>query len=162
MKRILLALAVVVGLALAGGPAGAQYEDVFSATISDLTVFPGQVVTIEGVCPGDDSVAITMGGISVGSIAVADDDTFSGQVTVPQLAPGTYTTTAECAGEVLSAEITVLAADDGTTDPGPVGDDALARTGGNGTETLVKLGGGLLLAGGAVALVSAKRRAATA
>lgn len=159
MKRTVFVAAAIAVLALMGSPAGAQYEGVFSATISDLTVYPGQVVTIEGTCEDDDAVAITMGGIDVGSIAVADDDTFSGQVTVPDLDPGDYLATAECAGQVLSAEITVLAEDDDDDDSDS---ESLARTGSSSTDMLVKVGCGLLLAGGAAALTASKRRARTA
>ncbi len=187
IKRILvLSAAIGAALALFAGPASAQYEVVFSATIDNVTPGPGETVTISGTCDAADSVDIGIDGSSIGSIPVDDDDSFSGSVTIPDLAPGTYTVTATCGDEVLGIEITIggstggngtagtmtggsdngntagVSTDSGSnTGSGSSGSDALARTGGD-TDVLLKVGGGLLLAGAAATLFATKRRSATA
>lgn len=198
MIKKLLILTAAVGISLAffaAAPASAQYEPavVFSAAISNTSVTPGETVTISGDCESADtgSVFISIDGDSIGSIDIEDDFTFSGPVTIPDLAPGDYTVTATCGGQVLGVEITVLGSGasnpggtptggsmtavggstggsttDGSTgassggSTGSTGSGALARTGGE-TDTLLKIGGGLLLAGAAATLLATKRRSAT-
>lgn len=174
MKKILLALATIAAaMALFAGPAGAQYVEGASASIDDTSVLSGEAVNISGECAAADSVSLEIeGGPSLGSLPVGADDTFSGAVTIPDLAPGEYTILLTCGTEVLSTTITVLA--DGTVDDdvdagsmgggsgsGSGSDPALARTGTE-IDGLVKVGGGLLVAGAAAVLFATKRRSATA
>jgi hypothetical protein len=164
-KKITFLAAALVALFLFSGPSGAQYGGVFEATISDVTVVAGQSVTIDGTCEDGTEVAVTIDDearaiVPLGTIPVDDDGTFSGSVTIPSLAPGTYQVFAECGSEVLTIDVEVVAAGTPGTTP-TSGGDTLARTG-SATDTLAKVGGGLLLAGAAATLLSAKRRRATA
>jgi hypothetical protein len=163
-KKITFLAAALVALFLFSGPSGAQYGGVFEATISDVTVVAGQSVTIDGTCEDGTEVAVTIDDdasiVPLGTIPVDDDGTFSGSVTIPSLAPGTYQVFAECGSEVLTIDVEVVTASTPGTPPSS-GGDTLARTG-SATDTLAKVGGGLLLAGAAATLLSAKRRRATA
>ncbi len=165
-KKITFLAAALVALFLFSGPSGAQYGGVFEATISDVTVVAGQSVTVDGTCEDGTEVAVTIDDearaiVPLGTIPVNPDGTFSGSVTIPSLAPGTYQVFAECGTEVLTIDVEVVAAQTpGTTAP-TTGGDTLARTG-SATDTLAKVGGGLVLAGAAATLLSSKRRRATA
>lgn len=173
-KKLLLLLAIAAGmLALAAAPASAQYPTPPpTAVIDDTAVLAGGVVNITGQDCFDDPdgiVDVTLEGELVGQLPVADDGTFGGPVTIPSdTPPGTYTLEALCGDTVLSIEITVSPAGvtptppgGGTGGTGGTGDESLARTG-TSVDGLVKLGGGLLVAGAAAALVATKRRTASA
>ena len=182
LKKIFVLSAAVLGfLAFVAGPAASQDPgypdtDVFSASIDDTTVEPGQTVTISGVCDADDEVGVSIVGEgTIGTIPVSDDDSFSGEVTIPSdLDPGTSTIVVTCGDAELSIDITVSA--DGAGGDGNGGGGGAGGAGGNGVdivdgalprtgspaETLVKVGGGLLLAGAAAALFATKRRSITA
>lgn len=168
MKKVSFLAAALMALFLMAAPSGAQYtDDDFSATISDVTVVAGQSVTIDGDCAVGTEVAVSIDDepvsraiVPLGTIPVGDDGSFSGSVTVPSLAPGTYQVFAECGSAVLTIDVEVVtAADDpGTGGTGGTGTDTLARTG-SATDTLAKVGGGLVLAGAAAMLLASKRRA---
>ncbi len=162
-KKLLLLTTIAVGvLALFAGSASAQYPDGPSASIDDTSVLAGGVVNITGQdCTDPDGVVdVTLGGEQIGTLPVADDGTFGGAVTIPaDTAPGTYTLEAICGDDVLSIEITVSAA--GVTPTGNTDDGSLARTG-TSVDGLVKIGGGLLVAGAAATLIATKRRTASA
>jgi hypothetical protein len=165
-KKITFLAAALVALFLLSAPSGAQYGVTFAATISDVTVLAGQTVTIEGTCLTADEVAVSIDDearaiVPLGTIPVIADDTFSGPVTIPDLAPGTYSVFADCGGEVLTIDVEVVTATDGTTPGTGTGGDTLARTG-SATDTLAKVGGGLILAGAAATLLSSKRRRSAA
>lgn len=176
MKKTLLALATIAAaMALFAGPAGAQYVSANSAFIDDTSVLSGQAVNFSGTCEDADSVSVAIeGGPSLGTIPVSADDTFSGALTIPDLAPGEYTVLLTCGTEVLSTTITVLA--DGTTGGGGTTGGSMggsgSGSGGSGTgpalartgtevDGLLKVGGGLLVAGAAAVLFATKRRTAT-
>jgi len=166
-KKITFLAAAFVALFLFAGPSGAQYGVGFTATISDVTVVAGQSVTIDGTCEDGTEVAVSIDDearaiVPLGTIPVDDDGTFSGSVTIPSLALGTYQVFADCAGEVLTIDVEVVAATTpGGTGGTGTGTGSLARTG-SATDTLAKVGGGLVLAGAAATLLSSKRRRATA
>lgn len=153
LKKILIIAAGLVVLLLSA-PAGAQYGEVFSGTVSNTNPQPGETITFEGVCPFAEVVDVSIDGEHITTIPVNEDDTFSGPVTVPSdLAPGTHTLTATCGSEVLSITLTIGS---------PGGSGPLADTGASNTGLLLKLGGGLVLLGAVVALFATKRRQATA
>lgn len=168
-KKIAFLAAAFVALFLFSAPSGAQYGEDFEATIDDVTVVAGQTVTISGHTSLSDSVTVSIDDepvtraiVTLGTIPVGDDDQFSGTVTIPQLAPGTYSLYAQSADTILTIDITVVAGGSGGgSGSGSGGTDALARTG-SATDTLAKVGGGLVLAGAAATLLSSKRRRATA
>lgn len=171
LKKILLISATVMAaVALLAVPASAQYPTlVFNATISDTTLVVGQSVQIEGECSldgvaCDDEVDFAINP-PLGSFPINADGSFSGSVTIPDIAPGDYTITATAAGETISVDVTVLASSGGggtggTGSGSGSGTGALARTGTE-VDGLVKLGGGLLIAGAAAVLFATKRRSAT-
>ncbi|HYI61133.1 MAG TPA: LPXTG cell wall anchor domain-containing protein [Acidimicrobiales bacterium] len=161
LKKIVIIAAALV--ALLATPAAAQYGEVFSATISNSNPAPGETTTISGTCEAADEVEVAIEGEgSLGTIPVVDDQ-FSGPVTIPSdLEPGVYTLTVTCGGEVLSTTITVGGSGGGTTTVTTTTATPLPRTGADDTSLLLKLGGGLVLAGAAFALVATKRRSATA
>lgn len=174
-KRILLLAAVF--LAVAAAPVAAQddgYGPDESFVVDDTTVRPGDVVGVSGTgCPPGSTVTFTIDGEVVGTATADDDGAFDGDVTIPDLAPGTYQLVATCGDLVQSVTIEVLGAgaadgddDDGDAgvtpgdDQGPGGD--LARTGSDYVGILVPLGAGLLTLGGLILLSTRKRRPGTA
>lgn len=150
LKKILIVAAALV--ALMAGPAAAQYGPNVSGTVSNPNPQPGETVTVEGTCELADEVGVSIvGEADLGTIPVVDGS-YSGPVTIPSdLAPGEYTLRITCGTEVLDLTINV----GGSRSTGP-----LADTGSDNTGLLIKLGGGLILVGGAVALVATKRRGA--
>lgn len=156
LKKILVLAAALV--AFMAGPAVAQYGPGVDGTVSDNNPQPGETVTVEGTCDLADEVDVSIVGEgSLGTIPVVDG-AYSGPVTIPSdLAPGEYTLRITCGTEVLDLVITVGDVDDATTTPPP-----LARTGSSSTGLLLKVGGALVLAGAAFALIATKRRGATA
>lgn len=169
MTRKLLAIGagIVAVLLFMVTPAGAQYpDDVLSAEFSNTSPNPGDTVTVSGTCTLADEVVVALTGRgTLATIPVNADDTYSGSFTIPSdLAPGTYTVSVTCGTEVRSFTFTVAGATPpGGTTPGgsgPGGSD-LARTG-TGIDGLVKVAGALLVVGAAAALLTTKRRTASA
>jgi hypothetical protein len=169
-KKITFLAAAFLALFLVSAPSGAQYGEDFTATIDDVTVVAGQDVVIEGTTVLSETVEITIDDepvsraiVPLGTIPVNADDTFSGTVTIPDLAPGTYSMYAQSGDAVLTIDVEVVAAQTPGTTPTTSGGggETLARTG-SATDTLAKVGGGLVLAGAAATLLSSNRRRATA
>ena len=173
MKRVLACAALAVVL-LAAPAAAQQYPPaVNSLTISDTTPTPGQTITIEGrTFAAGSTVTVTMESdpVTLGTAVADDQGVFTLQATIPiDTALGQHTITA--AGQapdgsalVLSATITVVQADGegGAGDAGGDSSGALPRTGDDTSRPLAKLGLGLLVLGGLVTAVAAKRRKAAA
>jgi LPXTG-motif cell wall-anchored protein len=170
VKRVLACAALAVVL-LAAPAAAQQYPPaVNSLTISDTTPTPGQTITIEGrtFAPGS-TVTVTMESVTLGTAVANDSGVFTLQATIPidtSLGRHTITATGQApdgAALVLSATITVVAPD-GEGGAGGAGDagssGALPRTGDDTSLPLAKLGLGLLVVGGLVTAIAAKRRKA--
>lgn len=169
MKRVLACAALAIVL-LAAPAAAQQYPPaVNSLTISDTTPTPGQTITIEGrTFASGSSVTVTMESdpVTLGSATADDAGVFTLQATIPvDTSLGQHTITA--AGQapdgsplVLSATITVVQADGagGAADTDADASGALPRTGDDTSLPLAKLGLGLLVVGGLVTAIAAKRR----
>lgn len=167
-KKITFLATALVALFLFAAPSGAQYGEPFEATIDDVTVVAGQDVVISGRTTLSEEVIVTIDDepvsraiVPLGTIPVNADDTFSGTVTIPDLAPASYSMYAQSGDTILTIDVEVVAAQTPGTTPPSGGDDSLARTG-SATDTLAKVGGSLVLAGAAATLLSSKRRRATA
>jgi hypothetical protein len=145
-KRIILTATAL--LLLWAAPAAAQYEDPFTAEVSDTTVQPGDTITVSGRCVGEPEVSVAFDGEDLGTIPVVND-TYSGPVTIPSDATlGTHTLSVTCGDEVLNITITV-----GDESIGP-----LATTGTNSFDSLLKIAGALVVLGGVTLLIATKRR----
>lgn len=174
IKRITILAAAM--LMFWAAPSAAQYSPPFTGEVDDTTVEAGDTITVSGECPDADEVIASFDGEVIATIPVGDDDSYSGPVTIPaDTAPGTYTLSLDCGGEVLDITITVDGDDGGPgqepgpggdgpgQQPGPGGDDTgsdagpLARTGAP-VDSLVMLAGALLVLGAATVLLTTKRR----
>jgi hypothetical protein len=173
-------LAVAIGalsvLLLFATPVAAQYPTgTITAEIDDSTLFVGQVFTVSGQITIDETsraraaddptiVDISFDDQFLGSVPVQPDLSYSGSFPTPNVPLGPHTVFVNYLDAEIPLAVTVIATDDGVGSGGvdnggsdTTGDDSLARTG-TSIDLLVKAGGGLLLAGAAVALVSTKRR----
>ena len=120
-------LFVVMGSSAANAQYGTTAPGTVTFTVEDSTVVAGQSLGVSGTgCDPDSEVTFTIGETVVGTATADSEGNYSGTVTIPALAPGTYTINAECGAEVLSLDITVGTGDGGTV---PTTDDGLARTG---------------------------------
>ncbi|MEZ5207939.1 MAG: DUF4012 domain-containing protein [Acidimicrobiales bacterium] len=151
-SRLLIALAALfAGVFALAAPASAQYDPAV-LSVSPANVAPGGDVTVSGSgCASGDAVTIAVAGASTTTTAGAGG-AFSATVKAPSTA-GTYTVTATCGVEVLSATLTVGAA---TT-----GSGALPVTGSSSTGPLAAGAIVLVAAGAALVAVSRRRSSAT-
>lgn len=161
LRLFALALAGLLGLVLAAGPAMAgddeDYEPPPSIVVDDDTPEAGDTVTVSGEsCAIGAEVTITFGGVEVATTTVGADGTFSVTFDVPDdTEPGTYEVQATgCGPEVLGTTITVTGPVATTT---TIGGTALPQTGSSSTEPLVRTGA-VLVAAGAVLVYAVRRR----
>lgn len=162
-------------------PAGAQTPSPNSnyqgcqAFVSDVTVVPGQTVTISGSgANSGDVVAVQLSGTpgNIGSGTADATGNFSFPVTIPDaIAPGVHTFSVPCGpdGGVASLTITVSGpgTGPGTTSGGGVGNGSattsvgsgsLPRTGTDNVIPLVKLGIAFVALGGLILAATRRRR----
>ncbi len=190
MRRTLKAVAglcVLLGtLFIAGGgaaPAGAQEcggyfgppceEDVLEVEYptciesGDPFAVNGSVTPADAESAGED-VEFTVDGVDVGTLDIADDGTFSGNLTAPVRAVGEYTFTAATGELEASGPIDVCTdvGSGGAGNPGGGGTNTagggsgpLARTGFDATP-MVTLGAAVLILGAAAVYGSKRRRIA--
>lgn len=167
LRTLLMAFTTVTLLLGVVGPAAAQYPPVSDdgVVISDTTVFPGQVVTVSGSgwLPGS-TVTLTLYSdpVELGTATVEDDGTFTIDVVIPEVSPGTHTLEirgTDDSGEPRVEELTieVLAPGAGLDDAAATADMGLAFTGAH-TAVGVALAAALLLTGGVTLLVARRRR----
>lgn len=139
------------------------------------TVRAGQVINITGVISGtpetqaasrasDDTVEFVLADRAIGSADVAEDGTFEGDFTVPNVAPAEYDITATSGTLSATGPITVIA--DGVSGNGgnnnnnvANNNNPLARTGFDATP-MVTLGAAVLILGAAAVYGSKRRRIA--
>lgn len=163
LKRLAL---VATGLLLfAAAPAAAQQyppaED--TLTLSDSTVTVGQEVTASASTfePGS-SVAFEINP-PLGSATADVNGVATLTFTVPDLAPGDHTVTASGTGTdgaplTVSATLTIVGESAGA---GGAGGGPLPATGNDSSVPLARIGA-VLLAGGALAVLAARKRRSTA
>jgi LPXTG-motif cell wall-anchored protein len=166
MVRKMLIGAVLL-VALFAAPAAAQY----GGGVTPPQVRPGGSVNVFGDgCPPGAQVTITVtpagGGAAVVTTTTTADGNgrFETEVVIPDgTAPGEYTVTATCNGEVVLQEsITVLSTGQvAPTTPGTPGDQTIVRTGSE-LNSMAIAGAGLLGLGGALLLATRSRRHRTA
>lgn len=161
-KKMLLAPALALLAILAfGGVASAEYGGP-----TTVTVVQGETINVtgDGCNPGATvTFTITAGAYSaeVGSTTAGTDGSYNTTITIPKDTPvGPATATATCEGpdgvvtKVLGLNVTAAA-----TETVPTG--TLPRTGSSSTQTLVGVGAGLLLLGGALAVGARRTRKPT-
>jgi hypothetical protein len=177
-RSLVVAAAALSVLALFATPASAQYPTgTITAQIDDTTLYVGQLFTVSGQITIDDQsraraaddptiVDISFDDRFLGSVPVQPDLSYSGTFPTPDVPLGPHTVFVNYLDAEIPLQVEVIADDgvgsggagQGGTGTGGFGDgDSLARTG-TSVDLLVKAGGGLLLAGAAVALLSTKRR----
>lgn len=169
----LLMTALVVVLATAG-VSGAQYGGNQGFIINPSQVFAGNSVSFLGTgCePGstvtftiedltiqpDSTVVVTRSALALDLGSTNADNTsegnfFLGNVVIPiGTPPGIYDVTAVCGDTTLTASLTVLALPPTTTPP------SLAVTGTSSTIPMAKVAVVLIALGGAILLITGKRR----
>jgi len=154
MNRLLIVLFVLALADVATGPAApahAQQYQGCQATVSDVTVAPGQTITVtgSGADPGDTVTAAINS--TIGSGDADANGNFSFPATVPaDLSPGTYTLTVRCGDGATDIIIEVGLI--------PVSTGPVPRTGSNSPLPFAKLGIALIAAGGLALAVSRRRR----
>jgi hypothetical protein len=173
MRRAVLLLAALLAVAaFAATPANAQTTDDYDALCSALAVKPanpaaGTKVTVSGTAASANAdIAILLLGNPdqfLNSGTTGADRKFSIEVTIPAGASGTIKLQAVqfgehaddgCGSQVASIDIAKPATPTAT----PPATEPLARTGTNSTMPLVRLGFGLLAAGGMAIFVSRRRK----
>jgi hypothetical protein len=156
MIRRILVLGAIACAAVAvslAAPAGAQAAYTgCTATLSDTTPDPGQVITVSGnTGHAGNTVGAFIGTTLIGSGVTDANGDFSFSATIPSTATGTITVTIDCNvqkdTEVLGIQITVG------------GGGGLVVTGSNDTLPLTKMAIALITVGG-LALAASRRRSA--
>ena len=180
MLRRTLVLAAALLLAAAPGVASAQTYGGATVAVSDGTVVAGQTIDVSASCflgnvtftlQGTDGQVVGDTGSGIADV----DGTARARLTVPNLAPGTYTITATgdaCDGSgpsTATTNITVVGSTEvgqpggGTgfvpvRTPGPTRGGTLPRTGAETTFPLLQAGTVLVLVGGGVLFSIRNRR----
>ena len=153
MKKVLIALALVLAASVATGPvASAQ---VISGEAADITtparVSPGENFRIFGSGCISGTVDVTFNGRTFTGVPVDSQGNWFLDVDAPG-APGTYTVESNCGGTVATTTVEVLTA---TAGQAPT---ALPRTGDSSTTPLARIGLGAVVAGGLLLAVARRRR----
>lgn len=162
-KALIFVACAATGLLLVNGSAGAATypPDAPSIGTSSSSVQNAGSTTVMGAGwqPGT-TVALTIASTpqSLGSASVQSDGTFTQDVTIPCLDPGTHTisgsgTDASGAANTVSTTVTVT----GTCDPSG---GTLPHTGGSNTSGVVTLASGLILLGAVLVIALNRRRSA--
>jgi hypothetical protein len=175
MRRAVLLLAALLAVAaFAATPASAQSDDNYAAECSALAVRPanptaGSTVTVSGTAASAnaDLAIVLLPDTFLNSTTTGADRSFSVEVTIPSGATGTITLQAVQFGEDAEAGCTNQVASLDIVKPvtpaaKPPAAEPLARTGSNNTLPLVRLGFGLLAAGGMAIFVSRRRKTTVA
>lgn len=160
MVKKLLALAALLLVAMAGpAHAGDGYADEDTLVLSDSTVAPGGDLTLTAsVCEPGSTATFTLAGDTLGTAPANDAGEAMLTTTVPSdLAPGTYTVEASCAGAdgqplVLQSTLTVTGAARAGRD--------LPTTGSSNTVPMAQVAVAALAGGGLLVLMANKRRGA--
>jgi hypothetical protein len=170
MRRAVLLLAALFALAaFVATPASAQDDDDYGAECSALAVSPtnptaGSTVTVSGIAASAnaDIAIVLLPDTFLNSTTTGADRSFSVQVTIPSTATGTIKLQAVQFGDDADAgctnQVASLNIAKPPVTPTPPGNEPLARTGSNNTMPLVRLGFGLLAAGGMAIFVSRRRK----
>lgn len=154
LRRTLLIAAMVLaagGVVLAS-PAGAQNYGGCTATVSDTTPTPGQVVTVSGTGAAmSGTVTASLDSAEIGTGTADEAGEFSFSATIPTTATGEETLSVSCGGgSVDDLTLTVGAA---------TGSPNLPATGSSSSIPLAQLAVGALAIGGISLLVANRRRA---
>ena len=157
-RRMLLIAALVLaagGVAVAS-PAGAQNYGGCTATVSDTTPTPGQVVTISGTGAAlSGAVTASLDGAEIGAGTADTAGEFSFSATIPTTATGSETLSVDCGGgSVDSAVLTVTATVGGS--------DTLPATGSSSPLPLAGAAVAALAIGGGAIVIARRRASATA
>jgi LPXTG-motif cell wall-anchored protein len=153
-RRMLLiaALVLAAGGAAFASPAGAQNYGGCTASVSDDTPTPGQVITVSGTgaaLSGTVTASLDDAEIGTGTADAAGEFSFS--ATIPTSASGSEELTVDCGGGSVDA-ITLTVGTAG-------GSGSLPATGSNSSLPLAQAAVAALALGG-IALVASRRRAA--
>jgi LPXTG-motif cell wall-anchored protein len=171
-KALSIAACAVIGLLVVGASAGAAPYPPDTPSIgtssSSITNAGSTTVMGAGWQPGS-TVALTIASTpqSIGSASVQSDGTFSQNVTIPCLDPGTHTisgsgTSSSGTANTASTSVTVVGTcgANGGTPGGAPGSGTLPHTGGSDTSGVVTLASGLILLGAVVVIALSRRRSA--
>ena len=154
VKKVLIALALVLAASIATGPAASAQV---SGEVADVTtpaqVRPGQQFRIFGSGCISGTVDVTFNGRTFTGVPVDNQGNWFLDVDAPGT-PGTYTVQSNCGGTVATTTVEVLSGSQAPT--------ALPRTGDSSTTPLARIGLGAVVAGGVLLAVARRRRVPTA
>ena len=158
VKKVLIALALVLAASVATGPvASAQVSGEVATVTTPAQVQPGQQFRIFGSGCISGTVDVTFNGRTFTGVPVDNQGNWFLDVDAPGT-PGTYTVQSNCGGTVATTTVEVLSAAAG---PGQA-PTALPRTGDSSTTPLARVGLGAVVAGGILLAVARRRRVPTA